>query len=129
MFLRSATPATQNDMSTSSDTFFATFLICTATFTLRSTKINVFLRVFLWTYCKIDVSCEASDDFHDMSQNATPATRQKSHVFATFPIGTATLRTRRPQTDGCERLRTVADACGRQKQGHANTGQPPDPHM
>ena len=28
----------------------------------------------LWTYCKIDVSCEASVDFHDMSQNATPAT-------------------------------------------------------
>ena len=37
----------------------------------------------------------------------------KSHVFATFPIGTATLRPRRSQTDGCKRLRTVANVCGR----------------
>ena len=56
-------------------------------------------------------------------------TRQKSYVLATFPIGTATLRPRRPQTDGCKRLRTVANGCGRQKQGQANTGQPPDPQM
>ena len=170
----------------------ATFPIGTATFTLRSVKINVFLRVFLWTYCKIDVSCEASVDFHDVSQNATPATefapchhfaqrwqcdsqktrsttrlkccacpekcntssenvgkvlrlpnkttfgaswnmlechkvpwlprkttwphlltRQKSHVVATFPIGTATLRPRRSQTDSCKRLRAVANGCKR----------------
>ena len=52
---------------------FATFPIGTGTFTLHSVNINAFL-VFLWTYCKIDVSCEASVDFHDMSQNATPAT-------------------------------------------------------
>ena len=53
---------------------FATFPIGTATFTLRSVKINVFLRVFFWTDCKNDVSREASVDFHDMSQNAMPAT-------------------------------------------------------
>ena len=44
-------------------------------FTLCSFKIDVFLRVFLRTDLKIDVSCEASGDFHDMSQNATPATQ------------------------------------------------------
>ena len=43
-------------------------------FTLCSFKMDVFLRVFLRTDLKIDVSCEASVDFHDMSQNATPAT-------------------------------------------------------
>ena len=37
-------------------------------------KIDVFLRVFLRPDLKIDVSCEASLDFHHMSQNATPAT-------------------------------------------------------
>ena len=36
-------------------------------------------------------------------------TRQNSHVLAAFPIGTATLRPRRSQTDGC---RTVANGCG-----------------
>ena len=62
---------------------FATFPIGTATFTLSSVKINVFLRVFLWTYCKINVSCEASVDFHDISQNATPATEfAPCHHFA-----------------------------------------------
>ena len=40
-------------------------------------------------------------------------TRNKSHVSATFPIGTATLRPRRPQTNGCKRLQTVADGCKR----------------
>ena len=35
---------------------------------------NVFLRVFARRDLKIDVSCEASVDFHHMSQNATPAT-------------------------------------------------------
>ena len=40
-------------------------------------------------------------------------TRQKDHVFATFPIGMATLKPRRPQTDGCGRLRTVANGCRR----------------
>ena len=39
-----------------------------------SFKIDVFLRVFLRPDLKIDVSCEASVDFHHMSQNATPAT-------------------------------------------------------
>ena len=46
------------------DVFLEFFPIGTATSTLRSVKINVFLRVFLWTDCKIDVSCEASVDFH-----------------------------------------------------------------
>ena len=161
-------------------------------FTLRSVKINVSLRVFLCTYCKIDVSCEASVDFHDMSapchhfaqrwQFDLPKTRNttrlkccaghatwhrrsskccgcheksdassenvakvlrlphkttfdtswnmlecheaprlpqngmttssdtlNSPVFATFPIGAAPLRPWRPQTDGCEQLRTVAN--------------------
>ena len=47
-------------------------------FTLCSFKIDVFLRVFPGTskfcYLKIDVSCEASVNFHHISQNATPAT-------------------------------------------------------
>ena len=47
-------------------------------FTLCSFKIDVFLRVFLRTskFCnlKIDVSCEASVNFHHIAQNATPAT-------------------------------------------------------
>ena len=47
-------------------------------FTLCSFKIDVFLRVFLGTsklcYLKINVSCEASVNFHHISQNATPAT-------------------------------------------------------
>ena len=203
---------------------FATFPIGTATFTLRSVKMNAFLRVFLWTYCKIDVSCEASVDFHDMSQNATPATEfapchhfaqrwqcnsqktrnttglkccvchgkwhrrcpkycacnekcnkslenvakalrlphkttfgrvvkhvgmsqsatlatqndmttasdtSKSHVCATFPIGTATLRPRRPQTDGWGRLQTVADGCKRLRTPEAGSrehGSTPRPH-
>ena len=49
--------------------------------TLCSFKIDVFLRVFSGTwnfmkfcYFKIDVSCEASVNFHHISQNATPAT-------------------------------------------------------
>ena len=33
-----------------------------------------FLRVFARHDLKIDVSCEASVDFHHMSENATPAT-------------------------------------------------------
>ena len=33
-----------------------------------------FVRVFARHDLKIDVSCEASVDFHDMSENATPAT-------------------------------------------------------
>ena len=37
-------------------------------------KVNVFLRVFARHDLKIDVSCEASVDFHHMSENATPAT-------------------------------------------------------
>ena len=37
-------------------------------------KMNVFLGVFARHELKIDVSCEASVDFHHMSQNATPAT-------------------------------------------------------
>ena len=37
-------------------------------------KMNVFLRVFARHDLKIDVSCEASVDFHHMSENATPAT-------------------------------------------------------
>ena len=54
-----------------------------------------------------------------MSRSATPATkndmttafltRQKSHVFATVPIVTETLRPRRSQTDGCKRLQMVAN--------------------
>ena len=32
-------------------------------------------RVFFWTYRKMDVLCKASVDFHDMLQNATPATQ------------------------------------------------------
>ena len=54
---------------------FATFPIGTATFTLRSVKTNVFLRVFLRTYFKIDVSCEASVDFHDNAIRKKLATR------------------------------------------------------
>ena len=37
-------------------------------------KMNVFLRVIARHDVKIDVSCEASFDFHHMSPNATPAT-------------------------------------------------------
>ena len=37
-------------------------------------KMNVFLRVFARDDLKIDVSCEASVDFHHMPQNATRAT-------------------------------------------------------
>ena len=68
---RSATPATQNDMTTSSDT------------------------------SKISRFC----DFSHRHGNFAPTT----------------------VADG--RLRTVEDGCGCQKQGHANTGQPPDPQM
>ena len=39
-----------------------------------SCKINVSLGVFLQPDLKIDVSCEASVDFHLIQQNATPAT-------------------------------------------------------
>ena len=65
----------------------------------------------------------------------TSSDHQKSHVVVTFPIGTATSRPRRPrrpQTDGCERLRTVADVCGRlrtQEAGsreHGSTPRPPN---
>ena len=46
-------------------------------------KMNVFLRVFARHDLKIDVSCEASVDFHDMSENATPATEfAPRHHFA-----------------------------------------------
>ena len=38
-------------------------------------KMNVFLRVFARHDLKIDVSREASVDFHHMSENATPATQ------------------------------------------------------
>ena len=80
----------------------------------------------------------------NVTRSATPATQndmttssdhQKSHVVVTFPIGTATSRPRRPrrpQTDGCERLRTVADVCGRlrtQEAGsreHGSTPRPPN---
>ena len=53
-----------------------TSILCetVSNFTLRSVKIDVFLRVFLWTYRKIDILCEASVDFHHLSQNATLAT-------------------------------------------------------
>ena len=52
-------------------------------FTRRSFKIDVFLRVCLRRDLKIDVSCEASVDFHHMSQNATPATEfAPCHHFA-----------------------------------------------
>ena len=37
-------------------------------------KMNVVIRVFARHDLKIDVSCEASLDFHHMSENATPAT-------------------------------------------------------
>ena len=59
-------------------------------------------------------------------------TRQKSHVFATFPIGTATLRPRRPQTDGCKHARTVPNGCGRLRTAeagsreHRSTPRPPN---
>ena len=59
-------------------------------------------------------------------------TRQKSHIFGTFPVGTATLRPRRPQTDGCKRLQTVANGCGRLRtpeagsREHGSTPRPPN---
>ena len=40
--------------------------------TLCSYKIDAFLEVVFWTYLKI-YSCEASINFHHMSQNSTPA--------------------------------------------------------
>ena len=73
-----------------------------------------------------------------MSQSATPATQndmttssdmsrktRESHGFSTFPIDGR----RRTVANGFERLRTVGNGCGHQKQGHANMGQPPDPQM
>ena len=52
-------------------------------FTIRSVKIDVFPRVFLRTDIKIDVSYEASVDFHHMSRNSTPATEfAPCHHFA-----------------------------------------------
>ena len=36
-------------------------------------KIDVFLRLFFWTYVKIDVSCEVSVNVNLMSQNGTHA--------------------------------------------------------
>ena len=169
-------------------------------------------------HVKIDVSCEASVDFHDMSQNATPATEfapchhfaqrwqcdsqktrnttrpkccachtkwprrypkccachekrntssenvakvsrlphktsldtswnmLKCHEVPRLPRKTTwpQLRTRQevtllrlshrhgnfaPTTAAGGRLQTVANGWGRQKQGHANTDQPPDPQM
>ena len=58
--------------------------------TLCSFKIDVFLRVFLGTsfkicYLKIDVSCEASVNFHHISQNATPATESAPCRHLTQP--------------------------------------------
>ena len=67
-----------------------------------------------------------------MSRSATPATQNdmttssdtsKESLFATFPIGTATLRPRRPQTDGCERLRTVAYGCEWVRTPEAGSGE------
>ena len=59
------------------------FVRASSNFTLCSFKINVFLRVFLRTDPKIDVSCEASVDFHHLSQNVTPATEfAPCHHFA-----------------------------------------------
>ena len=59
-------------------------------FTLCSFKIYVFLRVFWWTSklatSKIDVSCEASVNFHHISQNATPATEPGLCRHLTQPI-------------------------------------------
>ena len=51
-------------------------------------------------------------------------TCQKSHVIATFPIGTATLRPRRPQANGCGRLQTVADAKSRVTRTRVNPQTP-----
>ena len=97
----SATPATQNDITTCIETFneerFCSFphRHCDATgksetreeirwsiktniscetssnFTIHSFKIDVFLQVFLRIDLKINVSCEACVDFHQLSQNAS----------------------------------------------------------
>ena len=137
---QSAMPATQNDMSTSSDTYTktreshvcATFPIGTATLRPR------------WSRTQIPPQTRG------MSQSATPATQndmttasdtskksRESHVCATFPIGTATLRPRRPRanmrkrlqmvSNGRGRLQTVADGCGRKKAGSREQGSTPRP--
>ena len=49
--------------------------------TICSFKINVFRRIFLWTYRKIKVSCEASVDFHHMSQ--LPRLPRNLHLVTT----------------------------------------------
>ena len=92
----SATPATQNESTTCSCSFpyrhgdvtgktetrdetrwsIKTKISCetSSNFAIRSFKIDVFLRVFLRTDLKINVSREASMIFHHLSQNTTSAT-------------------------------------------------------
>ena len=76
---KSIAPATQNDfwhvMKHAGMRIKTSILRETSSdFTIHSVKIDVFLRVFWRIDIKIDVSCVASVDFHDTSQNATPAT-------------------------------------------------------
>ena len=68
-----------------------------------------------------------------MSRSATPATRNeatrrlkppKRTTSAKLPIGTAVYG---PHTNGCGRLRTVADGCGRRRNVERTHPQPPDP--
>ena len=101
-----ATPATQDDITTCSERFCSfphrhcdgtrklatrdetwwsikTSISCetSSNFTLRSFKIDVFQRVFLRIDLKIDVSCEASVNFHDMSQ--MPRLPRNWHLITT----------------------------------------------
>ena len=82
-------------------------------FIFCSFKIDVFLRVFLRTDLEIDVSCEASVDFHDMSQNATLATQlTPCHHFA-----------QRWQWDSQENNTTRLKCCARHAKWHRNTSE------
>ena len=63
-------------------------------------KTSVFLRVFARHDLKIDVSCEASVDFHHMSENATPATE-----FAALTMRFAKKNTQHEAADDANLLR------------------------
>ena len=96
------------------------------------------MQHIFWKWSK-SIASETQNDFwrvlkHDgMPRSATPATQNdmttssdtsNKSCFCDFSHRHGNFE---PTMAADGRLQTVADGCGRQKQGHANTGQPPDP--
>ena len=93
--------------------------------------------------CACHEKCNASSDFPHVTKHvwmsrrsATPATRNKATwllkppkvtPFAELTIGTAIRALTRTVADGCRRLRTDANGCGRKRKVEQTYPQPPDP--